>query len=257
MKLWDRFLNLVFPPKCVSCGELLDFDKTDALCAHCRAKYETEKGFLCPECGEVHADCSCMPKLLARNVEDALHLVEYMKDDSVARDMILYAKDLHFEYLYRFLTSEVKALIEARGVLSEDCLFTYVPRSAKKRVEHGVDQAREVAKRLAKAFCRECYCLLGHTDADEQKSLTKDARKTNTAKSYFLIEKRKDLIKGKHIILYDDVITTGATLAACSQLLKKAGAREITIVTLAKSYLSDNKEKNPVLKGHSYGRYEH
>ncbi len=248
MRIGDFLLNLLFPPKCVSCGDILDHNKTDALCPHCRSKYEIEKGFLCPECGSPHVSCGCLPKSLSSCVNAALHLVEYTKEDSVARDAVLAAKDGRYEYLYRMLSHELVTLIASRITEPESCLFTFVPRSPKRKAKSGVDQGQETSKRLALYFGADFASLFRHNRAKEQKHLTVRERRMNRENAYSLYERKKEQIKGRHIILYDDVITTGATLGSCARLLKKAGAESITVVTFGKVYLGNSKEKNPVLK---------
>ena len=248
MRRVDFVLNLFFPPRCVSCDELLDHRKTDALCPHCRSKYEIEKGFLCPDCGNPHKDCSCLPTNLASSVNEAIHLTEYMKEESVARDLILRAKDGRAEYLYRMLTYELSTLIETRVSNPSACLFTYVPRSTRRKAESGIDQAQEVAKRLSKAFGADFASVLGRSSATEQKRLTARERRDNVGNAYRLLERKVECVRKRHVILYDDVMTTGATLAACARLLKKAGASYITVVTFGKVYLEKSKEKTPILK---------
>jgi len=196
----------------------------------------------------MHAHCACLTKSLSSCVNEAVHLVEYAKEESVARDMVLTAKDGRYEYLYRMLVSELATLITARVDNPERCLFTFVPRSPKRKVESGVDQAREVAKRLALYFGADFESLFLHNRAREQKHLTAEERRANRQGAYRLSEKKKEVIKGRHIIVYDDVITTGATLGACARLLKKSGAKRITVVTFGKVYLENSKEKNPILK---------
>lgn len=248
MRITDYLLNLLFPPKCVSCGEVIACDKTDALCAVCCAKYVIEKGFCCPECGGVHAHCDCMPKTLSASVDEALHLTEYTSEESVARRMVLTAKDGRLEYLYRMLTSELATLIRMRIREPQSCLFAFVPRSRKRIVESGVDQAREVARRLAREFGADFESLFCQNRASEQKHLSAEERRANRANAYRIDEKKQERIKGRHIILYDDVITTGATLGACARQLKKAGAKSVTVVTFGKVYLGNTKEKSPILK---------
>lgn len=247
MRFTDILLNLLYPPKCVSCEEVLDYRDTEALCPLCRARYECEKGFHCPECKKIHAECDCAPKSLQNKISTAIHAVEYVKEESASRDMILHAKDERYEYLYRFLVKELRVLLEGRLDDPSAYLFTFVPRSAQKVAEYGVDQAKEVSKRLAKLYGSECVSLFTHKNVDEQKTLTREARFANTKKSYFLKENRKESVEGKRVILYDDVITTGATLSACVTLLKKAGAKEIVVLTFGKTYLGDQKPKIPIL----------
>lgn len=248
MKLSDRILNILFPPRCVSCDELIDPDKTNALCPHCRAKYEIEKEFLCPECQSVHKDCTCMPKILSRQVNEAMHLLEYTKEECVARDLVLHAKDGRYEYLYRMLESELAALVAHRVKSPEACLFTFVPRSRRRKLESGVDQSQEVAKRLAGHFGGDFAKLILSCKAHEQKNLTASERRENREASYRLARGAEEQIRGRHILLYDDVVTTGATLSACAKLLKKAGARSICVISFAKVYLETKSMKNPTLK---------
>lgn len=255
-RLWDRALNLIFPPKCVSCDALLDFRSTEALCPICRVKYESEKGFLCPDCQKPHSKCECRTKVLEKTVAKELHLVEYSKEESVSRDMILFAKDCHYEYLYRLLSWELAELLKVSLDTPERYLVTFVPRSRRKEAEHGVDQAREMAKRIAKALSADFACCLKHRYTAEQKGLSLSERKKNTAASYSLIEKKASCFEGRSVILYDDVVTTGATLAACAKLLKKAGAKEVVVLTYGKTYRHETKEKTPILKskGVGYGK---
>ena len=247
-RFWDLFWNLFFPAKCVSCDEVLDYQSTEALCPHCRSKYETEKGFLCPECQKPHTECECETKKLTRYVKKELHLVEYLKEDSVVRDMILFAKDLHYEFLYRMLNDELSALLDAKVKDISDHVFTFVPRSGKNIAEYGVDQAREVAKRLAATFDADFAPVIRRKNRGEQKKLTAKEREDNTKGVYCLDSKKAGLIMGRSVILYDDVVTTGATLAACAKLLKEAGAKEIITLTFGKAYLDKSKGKIPILK---------
>ena len=194
-----------------------------------------------------HPECNCAPKGLSRRTSQTIHLVEYVKEESASHDMIVYAKDHLYEYLFRFLASELYAVLAERlGELSE-YLFTYVPRSREKSAARGVDQSKEVAKRLAKMADADFGSLLIHRDTVEQKHLSAEERKQNTKRSYDLREKSKDCIRGRHIIVYDDVITTGATLLACVSLLKQAGAADVTVLTFGKTYRGDQRSKTPIV----------
>ncbi len=247
MKAFDLFWNLLYPPKCVSCDVILPYDVTAALCPICEAKFLTEKGFLCPECRLPHGECDCSVPLLRHRVKKAMHLCEYIKEESVARDLILAAKDENYEYLYRKIAEELFVLLKNRLPNFREYVITFVPRSRKKTAEFGIDQAKEASKRLAKKAGISWYSLLYHTISREQKSLTAKERKDNRKDAYRLIDKYKEVIEGQKIILYDDVITTGATLASCISLLKKAGAEEVVIMTFGKTYHADKNDKSPIV----------
>lgn len=242
MKLTDTILNLFFPPFCVFCQETLPYDTTDALCPVCRSRYESEKKFLCPDCGLAHRDCRCMSHTMSRYVDEAIHLAEYVKEESAVRALTLAAKDSGYEYLYRFLANELASAVKER-VYYRDCLVTYVPRSRKKVAKHGIDQAKEASRRVAKSLNCEFLPLFRHTKNKEQKHLTVAEREQNAKKAYTLLAKRKDAVYKKRVILYDDVVTTGATVSACAALLKKAGAEEVICLSFAKTYPKKKKDR--------------
>lgn len=234
-KYFDIALNLVFPPICASCKETLPFDSCEALCKICRSHYESEKKFLCPECSFTHKDCTCMPPSVKRHAREAIHLAEYLKEDSVVRDMILLAKNERNSYLYRFMAKELASLLSARIDL-EGVLVTFVPRSAVKEAKFGVDQAKEASRRLAKILGLEFTTLLYHRKSQEQKHLSVFERAANAKNTYGVLKKNSHLIRGRRIVLYDDVMTSGATASVCASLLKRAGAQEVIVLTFAKTY---------------------
>ncbi len=236
LKLTDRLLNLVYPPICVSCKEALPFDSTDALCPLCQSRYQLEKGYICPECASWHGACRCTPPLMKRYAGESFHLIEYVKGESAAREMILYAKDECYEYLFRFLSAEIASLVRARVARFDECLITFVPRSEKKLVVHGVDQAKETAKRVAKLLGIPFVSLLMHAESEDQKKLNLKDRAKNAEYAFSLVDKPKMSVNGKRVILYDDVVTSGSTMAACASQLKKAGAKEIVFVSFGKTY---------------------
>ena len=65
----------------------------------------------------------------------------------------------------------------------------------------------------------------------KQSTLTKSEREKNVKNAFKL--KNPEKIKDKKIILFDDIYTTGSTVNECSKILKKAGAAEIVILTIA------------------------
>lgn len=234
-KYCDIALNLLFPPICASCKETLPFDSREALCPVCRSHYESEKKFLCPECSFSHKDCTCMPPNVSRYASEAIHLAEYLKEDSVVRNMVLSAKNERNAYLYRFMAKELATLLSSRMDLDE-VLVTFVPRSAKKEAEFGVDQAKEASRRMAKILGCEFYSLLYHKKSKEQKHLSVFERTANAKNTYGVLKKNSHLIRGRRVVLYDDVMTSGATASVCASLLKRAGAVEVIVLTFAKTY---------------------
>jgi len=73
-----------------------------------------------------------------------------------------------------------------------------------------------------------------------QVKLNRQKREENLRGIFAVNKKYRDVINGRSILLIDDVITTGATLENCALTLKKAGAKKITIVTIARTPLVNN-----------------
>ena len=68
-----------------------------------------------------------------------------------------------------------------------------------------------------------------------QKTLSKDKRRENAMKSYALKDGVLDNIEQRHVVLVDDIVTTGASIGACAQLLRNAGVKHISALVYAKT----------------------
>ncbi|MBO5274874.1 MAG: ComF family protein [Clostridia bacterium] len=227
----DCVLNFFFPPRCESCDCVLEKDSL-ALCPDCRAAWENEKREICRHCGKPHVFCDCM-------IEDYryFHLLPYHPSgfESVSRNLILHAKERASRYLIRFEAKELASLLRSRGVLSHAYVISFVPRSHTSVLEHGFDQSELLAKALAAELDFEYAPLLTHEGNTKQKTLTANARVANADESYILDADRAFYARGKRIILLDDVVTTGASMLACAKQLRRAGAAEVVLLSLART----------------------
>lgn len=236
----NAVMNLIFPPFCVSCSELLPYrfhDYEVPLCPECQKKWEEEKQTFCVICGKRHIDCSCgVPELKGR-VSDFLHLVRYTPWDSVARRTVLMAKDHGYNNLYRFITHELSDLLRHREIPieSEQTAVTAIPRSSVKARDAGVDQGVKTARMLAKTLGVDYIPAVKRGGGKQQKGLSAKDRVENARSSLQISHSSAKKIHGKSVILYDDVITTGATMGRAVELLRNAGARKITVLTFAKT----------------------
>jgi len=233
MSLKDLLERLLFPPFCANCGELLHYKSREALCDICRAKWEYEKADFCDICNMPQNECSCRPKLLSRGIAQVLHLAKYTTEESVCRSLVLVCKDHEYADVLGFIAKEVCALIRGRIKNPHDTVVCYLPRSKERLNKYMVDPARSVAKLVAVQLGTELVCPIKHTYSMEQKTLSSKGRLKNAKESFERIDKLSYTVKGKRVILYDDVITTGASTKACALLLKSMGAKEVSIVCLA------------------------
>jgi ComF family protein len=108
-----------------------------------------------------------------------------------------------------------------------------VPLSVKRLRERGFNQSLLIARVVSKAIRVPLLMdiLFKKKETTPQIGLSAKQRQTNLKDAF---EANGD-IKGLHLLLVDDVMTTGATVTECSRQLRKAGAKEVVVLTLARS----------------------
>lgn len=116
-------------------------------------------------------------------------------------------------------------------------ILTPIPLSRKRLRERGYNQAELITRQMAKLdqnnfFEYQKYILKKIKDTPPQSRSKNKTERLNNLRGCFKVV-NPNLIKNRNIILLDDVVTTGATLAEASQTLRRAGARRIFCVTLA------------------------
>lgn len=225
-------LHLVFVPKCIGCGLRMSPDTEAVLCPVCRAAYESEKENTCFVCGGRMCDCLCLPKQLeGHGIKRMAKLYDYEPQKKEIGARLIYAlkhKNLHS--LCDFLGKELAQAL--RPVLGDgECVVTYPPRGKKGILRDGFDHAEALSRAVAKNLSLSHLCTLRRTHQAVQKSLTREARLKAASLAYALRE-GVDL-RGKRVILCDDVCTSGATLIAAARHLRRAGAKEVIVATLA------------------------
>ena len=123
-----------------------------------------------------------------------------------------------------------------RFLWGADCIAA-VPISRKRKADRGYNQSKLIAKTLAE-HCHLPYenLLEKHVDNEEQSVLPRKERLENVIGVYRKIKKAD--VRGKTVALVDDIITTGATINACAEVLYQAGAGRVIAVAFAHSKLS-------------------
>ncbi len=126
--------------------------------------------------------------------------------------------------------------------LSSVDLIIPVPLHYFRLINRGYNQSGWLANAIGKqnALQVEHRALLRHRATKSQASLTARARHKNVAGAFRVREKKVPTIAGKHVLLIDDVYTTGATLKAASKALRKAGATQISVLVLARVVREEN-----------------
>lgn len=232
----NKLVNLLFPPRCAGCYELLPFNSKEALCDECRKKWEAHKNENCSRCGQPIPFCWCnVPNNKEGSVDSEYHLVQYRSDvESMVYTMIHFMKRNYSESVFSFVSNELCDRVVNDDDFQE-CVVTSVPRSNSSVKRIGHDQSYEIAKRFCVVTGIKYADVLYHKGNVKQKKLNIKKRIKNAKKSYFIKNGSAELVKNKTVYLIDDVVTTGSTVVRCAQLLKTKGAKKVIVLSVAKT----------------------
>jgi ComF family protein len=234
---WRRsIVGALLPRQCLLCA--LPSGKT-ALCAGCRSELPALAGALCAICAHplppgVSETTHCASCLSHPPAFDAT-LACYRYADPV--DQLIHS----IKYQRRltateFFGRELVSLAIERALPRPDRLIP-LPLSRQRLAERGFNQALELARPLARHFHQalDLYSLQRTRDTSPQVSLPWKARAQNIHQA-FAAARRFD---GEHVLVIDDVMTTGATLNEVARLLKTQGAAQVTTIVVARTLRHD------------------
>lgn len=230
----SRFLDALYPPKCVCCGKILE-RKGTVLCRTCFEPYEEAKARKCGRCFQSRSRCVCSRRVLeSARVSRLVKLCSYRPHmiDAPENRLIFSLKHDHRADVSRFLANQLSYAL-ASGVRNIGSFsIVHAPRSSRSIMRDGYDHSEMLAAEIAKMF------RIPHLDAIKRKrggkhqhKLSLSARKANA--DFHLYLNPKAAIAGKRLLLLDDITTSGATLARCARLLYEAGAKEVVGVVIA------------------------
>lgn len=250
-KLFRIILNLIFPPRCACCRELLPVfeEKYGAglcLCKICYASWEWAKGESCPECLCPSHKCLCTVDTGSLKKTQIPKLLTYSPNvNNTQNKMIFSLKKKNDKRIAEFMASELSVSIGRfcvdNKIIPDECIYTYIPRRKRSVGEFGFDQGERLSLKVARLFEGEFLSLFSRVGGREQKKLDKAARQKNINRTLKLKKSAAKRIKGRTVIVIDDLVTTGSTLDGAIRLLKSAGAGEIFVSCIART--CDKKSK--------------
>ncbi len=231
-RLGRSALDLVLPPRCLSCGgQVAD---PNALCPTCWSELDFIAHPMCAACGlpleqDVGPDGQCAACLARPPVYDRARAVLRYGDQS--RGMIL-----SFKHADRTDAASAFATWMARSgaeLLQEADVIAPVPLHYRRLVWRRYNQSAMLALRLGRLADKPVIVdLLRRTRATpSQAGLGAKERRRNVAGAILANPARHGSIKGRRVLLIDDVLTTGATVSACARVLKRAGASAVDVLT--------------------------
>lgn len=226
-RLYHALLDLVFPPRCVGCGQW-----GVSLCPQCQTAISPVPAPICERCGRPVFGCEVCP--LCRRDPPPL---------SAIRSAAIFEGPLrlaihHLKYKgQRGLAQPLGALMAQawpKAMRDGDCLIPVPLHTARER-ERGYNQARLLAEELGRriglpVICNAIYRVRA---TQPQVHLDARARRENVAGAFAATGQAS--MRGRRPVLVDDVCTTAATLSACAEALWQAGAAQVFAYTLARA----------------------
>ncbi|MHB8092164.1 MAG: ComF family protein [Syntrophales bacterium] len=246
MNILAGIADIIFPPCCVVCGELLQRHSSLSLCENCLKGISFIVSPLCPRCGipfpaEEGGDHLCGQCLMEEK--------PYALARSVGRYEGTILTAIH-KFKYHGKTGIGKALGNimadfASGIweMGTFDLIIPVPLHIKRLRERGFNQAVILARALSNRFHvpLDFSSLKRVRFTPPQVGMGRKERSVNVQGAFSI--KNPVNIAGEKILLIDDVYTTGSTLAECSRVLLDANAEAVAILTAARATGEHTAEK--------------
>lgn len=235
--LWRGILDLLYPPRCEVCGRL----RRAAICEECQEQIVPVQPPMCRICGEPFDPKAEGGPLCAR-CRRGRH-----PPFSVARTAAYYEGPV-VEAVRRFKYHCQMALGRPLGRVMVEALsdgaaeglepggvdvVCPVPLHESRLRERGFNQSELLAEAVAGAIGKPVRRLLTKTRPTlPQVDLPAESRARNVHDAF--AADLREVIEGRVVLLVDDLYTTGATLRECARVLKRAGAEEVRVFTLAR-----------------------
>ena len=199
-------------------------------CEICRRPVDRPGRHFCAEC--LNRIPFIRPGDFVYEIPDAVSAVRFECETREAVNAFKFRSHL---WLRDDFTDWIEAAASARFDLAAADVVVAMPVTAYRRLDRGYNQCEYLAKALAKRIDRRFGkgVLARQGNPRRQSELSEEDRKENV-KGTFAVRKPSE-VRGRTIILVDDILTTGATLSEAVKSLKIAGASRVWCVTLAKS----------------------
>lgn len=227
----SRFLDLLFPPRCLSCRTPV-VSAAETLCAPCLAAIPLESTL---RCGRCFARIPEAKKICHKDFPYLLGAAAPYRDPRV-RALVHGLKFRHAHAAAGTLSSLLENFLKKIPMPLDSFVLVPIPLSLQRRRKRGYNQSEFIAEHLSAALGIPVASeiLLRQTHTKPQSELSDwEERRTNVAGAFAV--PNPEAIQKKDCILIDDVTTSGATFFEAAKALKSAGARRIVALAAARA----------------------
>ena len=237
-RTWFVALDFFLPSLCIVCSRRVHPDQIEYafLCSDCEHELETVELPICPACGASHL--TPIDGKYCRHCPPRPHYFD------AARGVVRY-NELAAELIKAFKYERLLSIGEWMGnmmflhadkYLPFECdVVTTVPLHFTRRAQRGFNQADLIARRLCEvAKWRYVPDALSRVRATpKQTFMTPRERERNVRDAFVVVD--EEIVRGRSIMIIDDVFTTGSSANECARMLRDAGAGRIIIFTFARA----------------------
>lgn len=229
-------VDAVYPPVCTGCGRMVGQHR--GVCPACWATLRLIERPYCEVLGVpfahdlgvgiLSADAIANPPVFERLRSVAIH-------DGIARSLV---HGLKYRDRTDLAIMMAAWMVRASDGHAQSCdAVVPVPLHAFRLWGRRFNQSAELARAIARISGKPylATALIRTKRTARQVGLGAQAREDNVRGAFAVTEAGKTAVFGKRIVLVDDVYTTGATVSAATRALKKAGARDVTVLTFARA----------------------
>lgn len=212
--VFSLLADMLFPPRCVFCGKPV-YNRA-VICGACAEKTPVSYAMRRMKAGETGKTVSC--------------LTPYRYEGPVRESLLHFKFDGYREHA-PYYGRKIAEQLQAEGGFGLE-LVTAVPLSRRRLKARGYNQAELLAREAAQCLLLPYIETLGKVKENGiQHDLPKGARAENVHGVYRALVQTS--LRGKAVLLVDDIVTTGATLCACTEVLLQAGAACVVCAAVA------------------------
>lgn len=235
-------LDLALPTICVSCERQLAASDLHLVCAGCWARLAPLPAPRCDRCGHPTSGRRCKFCDLIPPFVRSVRSVCWVPHE-VGSAVVGALKYHGWEAVAVGMAERMSRLPWPPDVLRERDAFVAVPLARSRERERGFNQAALLAVALGKRSSIPAWndVISRERSTGTQTKLTPGERSANVHSAFAVPVAAKERVRGRHLVLVDDVITTGATLNACADALFAAGARTLSYLTFGRARASGDR----------------